>query len=139
VTALKSGCKFNAGYYVDKVLTPLSEWWRERGCGNFGQLGVHADSARRHNATLSQEFMARNQMARAVQPPYSLDLAPSDFYLFGHVKGLLRGESLETGERLLLAINGILGYLDKWTLTKDFLGWMTRLKRCIEINGDYVG
>jgi hypothetical protein len=36
VTALGSGCKFNAGYYVSTVLTPLSEWWRERGGGNFG-------------------------------------------------------------------------------------------------------
>jgi hypothetical protein len=35
VTALESGCKFNAGCYVSKVLTPLSEWWRERGGGNF--------------------------------------------------------------------------------------------------------
>jgi hypothetical protein len=35
VTALDSGCKFNADYYVSKVLTPLSEWWCERGGGNF--------------------------------------------------------------------------------------------------------
>jgi hypothetical protein len=46
VAALDSGCKFNAGHYVDEVLTPLSEWWRERGCGNFGNLIVHADNAR---------------------------------------------------------------------------------------------
>jgi hypothetical protein len=30
VVTLDSGCKFNAGYYVSEVLTPLSEWWRER-------------------------------------------------------------------------------------------------------------
>jgi hypothetical protein len=35
VTALDSRCKFNVGYYVSEVLTPLSEWWRERGGGNF--------------------------------------------------------------------------------------------------------
>jgi hypothetical protein len=26
VTALNTGYKFNAGYYVSKMLTPLSEW-----------------------------------------------------------------------------------------------------------------
>jgi hypothetical protein len=26
VTALDRGCKINAGYYVSKVPTPLSEW-----------------------------------------------------------------------------------------------------------------
>jgi hypothetical protein len=26
VTSLDPGCKFNAGYYVGEVLTPLCEW-----------------------------------------------------------------------------------------------------------------
>jgi hypothetical protein len=49
----------------------------------------------------------------ATHPPYSMDLAPSYFffYLFGHVKVLLRGESFETGENLLSAVEVILGYL----------------------------
>jgi hypothetical protein len=36
LTAIDSGGKFNAGYYVSEVLTPFSEWWRERGGGFFG-------------------------------------------------------------------------------------------------------
>jgi hypothetical protein len=60
-------------------------------------------------------------MVIADYPPYSPDLAPSDFYLFGHVKCLLRGGSLETGEQLLLAVEGISRSLEKWTLTKVFL------------------
>jgi hypothetical protein len=78
-------------------------------------------------------------MGIAVHPPSSPDLAPSDFYLFGHVQGLLRGESFETGGQLLLAVEGILSSLTKWTLTKVFLEWMKRLERCIETDGDYVG
>jgi hypothetical protein len=88
-TPLESGCKFNAGYYVSEVLTPLSEWWRERGGGNFRKLIVHADNARPHKAIVSQQSMARNAMIIAAHPPYSPDLAPSDFYLLGHVRGLL--------------------------------------------------
>jgi histone-lysine N-methyltransferase SETMAR len=128
VTAIDSGCKFNAGYYVSKGLTPLSEWWRERGCGNFRKLMVHSDNARPHTATLSQQFMAGNAMVIAVHPPYSPDLAPSDFYLLGHVRGLLRGESFETGERLISAVDGILRSLKKWILTRVFLEWMKRLE-----------
>jgi histone-lysine N-methyltransferase SETMAR len=121
VTALESGCKFNTGYYVSEVLTPLSEWWREHGGGNFRKLIVHADNARRHNVIVSQQFMSRNEMVIAANAPYSPDLAPSDFHLFDHVKGLLRGESFETGERLLSAVDSILRSLEKWTLTKVFL------------------
>jgi histone-lysine N-methyltransferase SETMAR len=98
VTALESKRKLNAGYYASKVLTPLSERWRERGGGDLRKLIVHADNARPHKATVSQQFMARNKIVITSHPPYSPDLAPSDFYLFGHVKGLLRGESFETGE-----------------------------------------
>jgi histone-lysine N-methyltransferase SETMAR len=107
VTALDSGCKFNAGYYVSKVLTPLSEWQCERGGGDFRKHIVHAANARAHKATLSPQFMAQNAMVLTAHPPYSPDLAPSDFCLFGHMKYLLRGESFETGERLLSAVEGI--------------------------------
>jgi histone-lysine N-methyltransferase SETMAR len=138
VTALDSGCKFTARHYVSEVLTPLSEWWRERGGGNFGKLIVHADNARPHKAIVSQQFMAGNAVVIAAHPPYSPDLAPSDFYLLGHVRGLLRGESFEAGERLLSAVEGILGSFEKWTLVKVVLEWVTRVERYIEINGDYV-
>jgi hypothetical protein len=55
------------------------------------------------------------------------------------VEGLLRGKSFETGEQLLLAIEGILRSLEKWTLTKVVLEWLKRLERCIETDGDYAG
>jgi hypothetical protein len=48
VTARESGCKFNAGYYVSKVLKPLSQWLCERGDGPFGNLMVDANNARSH-------------------------------------------------------------------------------------------
>jgi hypothetical protein len=88
VTALDSGCKFNAVYYVSEVLTPLSEWWRERGRGNFGQLMVHVDNARPHKATVSPPFMVQTAMVIAAHPPYSPDLDSSDLYLLDPVKGL---------------------------------------------------
>jgi histone-lysine N-methyltransferase SETMAR len=139
VTVLESGCKFNAGYSASKVLTPFSESWRERGGGNFGKLIVHAHNARPHKSSVSQQFMAPNAMVVGTHPPYSLDLAPSDFYLFGDVTGLLRGESFETREQLLSAVEDIVKSLEKRTLTKVFAEWITKFERCIETNGDYVG
>jgi hypothetical protein len=138
VTAVESECKFNAGYCVSKVLTPLSEWWCERGGGVFRKLIVSANNARPHKATMSQQFMARNEMVIAAHPPYSPDLAHSGFYLFAPVKGVLREVSFETGERFLSAVEGIFGSLEKSTLTKAFLEWVTRLERYIEITGDDI-
>jgi hypothetical protein len=49
---------------------------------------------------VSQQLMAQNAMVVAIHPPYSLDLAPSDLHLCGHVMDLFMGESFETREQL---------------------------------------
>jgi hypothetical protein len=59
-------------------------------------------------------------MRMATHPLYSPDLAPSDFYLFGHVKSLSRGESFETEEDLFSAVHVILGSLEKLILSMVF-------------------
>jgi hypothetical protein len=129
-TAFGSGCNFNAGYSVNKVLMPSSEWLDERGGGTFGKLMVHAENARLHKARISQQFRVKDGMRMATHRPYSPDLALSDFlvffYLFIHVKDLLRRESFERGEDLLSAVEVILGTLEKPTLSQVFLEWMTR-------------
>jgi hypothetical protein len=69
---------------------------------------------RPHRATVSQQFMAGNAMGIAAHPPYFPgDLAPLEFYLLRHLKGLLRGESFEAGEQSLSAVEGISGSLEK--------------------------
>jgi hypothetical protein len=99
--ALESGCKFNAGYYVSKVPTQLSEWLCEGGGGNYPNLTFGSDNTRPHTAALSQQFMARKAMAGAAHSPYSPHLAPSNFHLFAHVKGRIMGESIETGALII--------------------------------------
>jgi hypothetical protein len=116
------------GYYVSQALIPLSEWWYECGSRNFRKLIVHADHARRHSATVSQQFRAQNAIVVAAHPSSSPALAPSGFYLFEYVKGLFRGESFKTGETLLSATEVMLSSLEKWSLTKVFLEWMRRLE-----------
>jgi hypothetical protein len=121
VIALENGCKFNSGSYVNKVLMLISEWWGERGCGTFRKLIVDADNARPHKARISQQFIVQSGMRMAIHLPYSPDITPSDFYLFGHMKGRLIGESFEMGENLFSAVEVILGTLEKSILNRVFL------------------
>jgi hypothetical protein len=93
---------------------------------------------RRDEPAVSESFMASNAMAVATNASYSVNLALSDFYLFGHMKGLFGRESFETGTRVLLVIEGFLRSLAKWTLTKIFLEWMRKLEQYIETDDDYV-
>jgi hypothetical protein len=78
-------------------------------------------------------------MAMEANASYSPDLDPSDFCLFGHMKGLFGRESFETGERLLSVVEDLFRSLEKWTLTKVFLEWMRRIEQYIETDDGYVG
>jgi hypothetical protein len=60
--------------------------------------------------------MEQSGMKRAPHPPYPPDLAPSDFYLFGHVKGCVAGNAFEDADELFGAIQRILGDIKKVTL-----------------------
>jgi hypothetical protein len=52
-------------------------------------------------------------MKSALHPPYSPDLAPSDFYLIGYVKRCFAGLSFEDVDQLLAAVEGVLEGIEK--------------------------
>jgi hypothetical protein len=70
---------------------------------------------------------------------YSPDLAPSDFPIFGYVKGKLMGYRAETPSELLVHIRVILVEIPLETLNAVFLEWMERLQKCVHADCEYVG
>jgi hypothetical protein len=83
VAALPMGTKFNAGFYTTEILQRIKDWRGNHGVRRVRRLVVHADNARPHTANLLMSFMEDNMMTKALHPPYSPDLASSDFFLFG--------------------------------------------------------
>jgi hypothetical protein len=59
-------------------------------------------------------------------------------WLFGDLKGVLQGTSLEGRDKFLSAIQAILRGVDLETLNAVFQEWMIRLEKCIDGNGEYV-
>jgi hypothetical protein len=66
-------------------------------------------------------------------------LAPSDFVLFGYVKGKLMGYRAETPSELLVRIRVILDEILQETLKTVFLVWMERLQKYVQVDGEHVG
>jgi hypothetical protein len=66
-------------------------------------------------------------------------LAPSDFFLFGYVKGKLVVYRVETPSELLVRVRVILAEIPRETLNAVFLEWMERLQKCVHVDGEYVG
>jgi hypothetical protein len=81
--------------------------------------------------------MNHNSLKRALHPPYSPDLAPFDFYLFGYVKDQLQGSEFTEGAELVLPGSEILNQIPTDTLVDVLDDWMRRLQRCIDTSGEY--
>jgi hypothetical protein len=77
-------------------------------------------------------------MKQAPHLPDSPDLAPSDFFLFGYVKGKLMRYRAGTPSELLICIRVILAEILRETLNAVSLECMERLQKCVQVDGQYV-
>jgi hypothetical protein len=134
IVTLPKGHTFNAEYYHDNILAALTQLQSE---DNGRKLVVHADHARVHTAQKCRTFCEENGLRLAPHPPYSLDHAPSDFFLFGHVKERLKVMVFPSHEELLDAICEVVTGIESETLTAVFEHWMERVEWVSKNIGDY--
>lgn len=133
------GIKINSDYFINMILQKLADLDVVKKAKNQKQqMLLHFDNAPSHNAKVVESFIAKTTFERIPHPPYSPDLAPSDFGLFGTVKDYFKGREFESEEELLSAINEFLTSKSKQFFKSLFENWEKRLKRCIELDGDYV-
>jgi len=71
-------------------------------------------------------------------PPYSPDLAPADYHLFGFVKNQMRGQHYETNEALQTAMRQCLRAAGTEFYRKGIFKLSERWEKCVHRNGDYV-
>ena len=74
---------------MDRLRESIKE--KRRGKLAKGVLLLH-DNAPAHTARVAQAAIRNCGFEQLSHPPYSPDLAPSDYYLFGHLKKELRGK-----------------------------------------------
>ncbi len=81
------------GQYYAALMDRLRESIKEKRRGKLrkGILLLH-DNAPVHTARVAQTAILHCGFQELYHPPYSPDLAPSDYYLFKHLKNALRGE-----------------------------------------------
>lgn len=74
---------------------------------------------------------------RTPQPPYSPDIAPSDFYLFGNIKDRLKGHHFTSIEDLKEKIFEICNSIPRDTLKRVFQDWIKRSDWVALHKGEY--
>jgi len=61
---------------------------------------LHHDNAPAHAALFIHNYLAKHQTSVVPHPPYSLELAQADFFLFPELKTTLKGHHFQTIEEI---------------------------------------
>ena len=101
-------------------------------------IWVHMDNARPHRAKTTQNKRLELHIQEAPHPPYSPDLAPSDFYLFGYLKGAISGSCFSCFEEMQQRVTDEITNISPKILRSVFNNWIRRLENCISNGGEYV-
>jgi histone-lysine N-methyltransferase SETMAR len=71
-------------------------------------------------------------------PPYSPDLAPSDFHLFPKLKIFLAGQRFSSNQEVIAAVEGYFADLKENHYRDGIMALEYRWNKCICLKGDYV-
>lgn len=110
---------------------------KRRGKLTAGVLLLH-DNAPVHKARVAKAAVRECGFEEITHPPYSPDLAPSDYYLFPNLKKHLRGKRFSDDEELKVAINTYFEEKPEEYFLQGLEKLISRSNKCIEVLGDYT-
>jgi len=94
------------GVYYAGLIRKLREVIKQKRCGKLTQgVLLHHDNAPAHSSHVAMTTVLDCFFELLSHPPYSPDLAPSDFHLFRHLKESLCGRAFEDDEAVTMAVN----------------------------------
>ena len=96
------------------------------------------DNAKLHTATATLSPIKELRLECILHPPYSPDLAPSDFPLFGPLKDALSGTQFRDDDEVRSAVHEWLRTRPKEFFSRGIYALVKRWHKYIELEGDYV-
>jgi histone-lysine N-methyltransferase SETMAR len=128
IDLMTSQRSFHSEYFVGHVLAPMiaKVLLRVR-ILHTRRLQLYLDDCRVHFSKAVEQFITENHIGSVLHPPYSPDLARSDFCLFGHAKISLVGQTFDEPEQLLEAITEFLNESQPPEAVAVFSHWAERV------------
>jgi hypothetical protein len=91
-----------------------------------------------HQSAKTENCFDGCRFRHAPQPPYSPDISPCDFFLFGDLKTKLKGEEFETFEELQERIEERLSQITLELMEQVYEHWIERVNQAICTNGNDI-
>ncbi|UYV78297.1 hypothetical protein LAZ67_16000889 [Cordylochernes scorpioides] len=98
---------------------------------------LHHDNVPAHTSLLVRDLLSKNNTLMMLQPPYSPDLAPCDFFMFPKLKRPMKGQRYATLDEIKTTSKEELKNIFKNDFLKCFEDWKNRWHKCIISHGDY--
>ena len=138
VNVLPPNETFTGEYFANKILPHLKAAANKiKGSVSSYKVRLHMDNAKPHNSIIAQQKMKELHIERLPHPPYSPDISPNDFFLYGYIKNKLRGNRFASRKELIDAVIEIIENIDESTWISVFDEWIERIEKVIECNGEY--
>jgi len=98
---------------------------------------LHHDNAPDHASLFIREFLTKHETTVVPQPPYSPDLAPTEFFLFPKLKSSLKGRRFQTVEEIEENSIRDLRGIPQNTFQDAFQNCKKSWERCINSGWEY--
>jgi len=125
--------------YDSSLLVHLKDSLKEKRCKKVTK-GVMflPDNAPAHRALATQKKLNYLGFQCLDYPPYSSDLAPSDYHLFCGLKKQLRGRHFSSDAEFIAAVETWLDGQPSEFFLSGLQKLEQRAKKCIQLRGEYV-
>lgn len=110
---------------------------KRRGLIGRGVLFLH-DNAPVHKSHVAQAALHDSRFQQLHHPPYSPDLAPSDYFLFKNLKKELKGRRFKDDDEVKAAVLAYFEDKEESWFLNGIAALKQRYEKCIEVKGDYV-
>lgn len=110
---------------------------KRRGMQSRGVILLQ-DNARPHTARRTNEAITNLGWEQLKHPPYSPDLAPSDYHLFGALKSHTRGLKMDSEDEVKSTVSEWLRSQSAEFYAMGMQKLVHRWEKCVALSGDYV-
>ena len=132
------GTTINSERYIETLKKLKARIKRVRPHLDVSRVLLQHDNARPHTSLKTRETITSLGWTTLVHPPYSPDLAPSDYHLFGPLKEGLRGKHYANNDAVKAAVRKWLRDQPMEFYEAGIHSLIKRWNATLEKKGDYI-
>ena len=135
---LERGKYINSDYYIELLVRLKDEIAKKRPHMKKKKIIFHQDNAPCHKSMKTMAKLSELGYELLPHPPYSPDLAPSNYWLFADLKKMLQGKRFGSNEEVIAETEAYFEAKDKSFYKHGIEKLEKRWNDCIALEGDYI-